>query len=57
MFWLAASGGGFPLLFFLKVSQLRTLGLSDGSSSVTGSIQFSHLGFETMAHVTCRQFF
>lgn len=53
--WLV--GNGFPVFVFLKVSQVITLGLNDGSSSVTDSLQLSHLGFETVAHVTGRQLF
>lgn len=53
--WLV--GNGFPIFVSLKASQVRTLGLNDGSSSVTDSLQLSHLGFETVAHVTGRQLF
>lgn len=51
--WLA--GDEFLTFVFLKVTQVRAL--NDASSSVTDSLQLSHLGFETVAHVTGRQLF
>lgn len=53
--WLV--GNGFPIFVFLIVTQIKTLSLNNGSSSVTESLLSSHLGFETVAHITGRQLF
>lgn len=53
--WLV--GNGFPIFVFLIVTQVKMLCLNNGSSSVTEPLLSSHLGFETVAHITGRQLF